>query len=90
MKAMDVMVRNVITVKPDDTVADAVKLLIGNDISALPVVDDDGGAVVGILSEADLVHREEIDTEKCARGGSRRSRQPRPWQRTSPSRTATR
>ena len=49
--------------KPDDTVADAVKLLIGNDISALPVVDD-SGAVIGILSEADLVHREEIDTEK--------------------------
>ena len=27
MKALDVMVRNVVTVKPDDAVADAVRLL---------------------------------------------------------------
>ena len=63
MKAMDVMVRDVVTVRPDDRVADAAKLLISHDISALPVVDA-AGAVVGILSEADLVHREEIGTEK--------------------------
>lgn len=63
MKAMDVMVREVVTVKPDDAVADAIKLLIARDVSALPVVDD-GGHVVGVISEADLIHREEIGTEK--------------------------
>ena len=63
MKAMDVMVRDVVTVKPDDDVAKAVKLLCQHDVSALPVVDDNGG-VVGVISEADLVHRSEIDTEK--------------------------
>ena len=63
MKAMDVMVREVITVSPDDDVADAVQLLADYDVSALPVVDDDEN-VVGIISEADLVHREEIGTEK--------------------------
>jgi CBS domain-containing protein len=63
MKAADVMVHDVITVKPDDDVGHAVKLLLDNDISALPVVGDDG-QVVGVLSEADLVHREEIGTEK--------------------------
>jgi CBS domain-containing protein len=63
MKAIDVMVRDVVTVKPDDDVAKAVKLLIEYDISALPVVDD-GGAVVGILSESDLMRRTEIGTEK--------------------------
>ena len=63
MKAMDVMVRDVITVSPDDDVADAVQLLADYDVSALPVVDDDEN-VVGIISEADLVHREEIGTEK--------------------------
>jgi CBS-domain-containing membrane protein len=63
MKAADVMVRDVITVKPNDEVDHAIKLLVDNDISALPVVDDDG-KVVGVLSEADLIHREEIDTEK--------------------------
>jgi CBS domain-containing protein len=63
MKAMDVMVHDVVTVKPDDDVAHAIKLLAEHDVSALPVVDDDG-TVVGILSEADLVHRSEIGTEK--------------------------
>ena len=63
MKAADVMVRNVITVKPDDDVGHAVKLLLEHDISAPPVVVDDG-KVVGMLSEADLVHRQEIGTEK--------------------------
>ena len=63
MKALDVMVRDVVTVKPDDEVAEAVKLLAEYDISALPVVDD-GSNVVGIISEADLLHRQEIATEK--------------------------
>jgi CBS domain-containing protein len=57
------MVRNVITVKPDDQVAEAVKLLAEHDISALPVVDD-GNNVAGIISEADLLRRQEIGTEK--------------------------
>lgn len=63
MKAADVMVRNVVTVRPEDDIGRAVELLLENDISALPVVGDDG-KVVGVLSEADLIHREEIDTEK--------------------------
>jgi CBS domain-containing protein len=62
MKAMDVMVRDVITIGPDDTVADAAKLIAQNDVSALPVVDEEGH-VVGIISEGDLVNREEIGTE---------------------------
>jgi CBS domain-containing protein len=63
MKAMDVMVREVITVKPDDEVAAAIELLAEHDVSALPVVDD-SGRVVGVLSEADLMRREEIGTER--------------------------
>ena len=63
MKALDVMVRNVVTVKPDDQVTEAIKLLAEHDVSALPVVDD-GNNVVGIISEADLLHRQEIGTEK--------------------------
>src|SRR5215469_3420858 len=62
MNAKDVMVRDVITVKPGDSVAEAAQLLVKNDISALPVVDDEGW-VVGIISEADLMRREEIGTE---------------------------
>jgi len=63
MHAIDVMVRDVVTVRPDTEVADAVKLLAEHDVSALPVVDGEGN-LLGILSEADLIHRVEIGTEK--------------------------
>jgi CBS domain-containing protein len=63
MKAMDVMVRDVVTVKPEADVASAIELLVEHDISALPVIDDDG-SLVGVISEADLVRRSEIGTEK--------------------------
>ncbi|MDF2118527.1 CBS domain-containing protein [Roseiarcaceae bacterium H3SJ34-1] len=63
MKAMDVMNREVVTVGPDTDISEAAKLLTEHDISALPVVDGDRH-VVGILSEADLMRREEIDTGK--------------------------
>lgn len=63
MKAADIMVRDVITVSPDEEVSEAIKLLTDYDISALPVIDDDG-KLVGVLSEADLLHRAEIGTEK--------------------------
>jgi CBS domain-containing protein len=57
------MVRNVIAVKPEDDVGRVVKLLLENDISAVPVIEDDG-KVVGVVSEVDPIHREEIGTEK--------------------------
>lgn len=63
MRAIDVMVRDLVTVHPDTDVAKAVKLLSEHDVSALPVVDDHGH-LVGIISEADLIHRVEIGTEK--------------------------
>jgi CBS domain-containing protein len=63
MHAVDVMVRDVVTVHPDIDVADAIKLLSEHDISALPVVDE-AGNLIGMLSEADLIHRAEIGTEK--------------------------
>lgn len=63
MRAIDVMVRGVVTVHPDTDVAEAVKLLAEHDVSALPVVDDEG-KLLGILSEADLMRRVEIGTEK--------------------------
>ena len=63
MRAIDVMVRDVVTVRPDTDVAEAVKLLAEHDVSALPVVNV-AGNLVGVLSEADLIHRAEIGTEK--------------------------
>ncbi len=63
MQAKDVMTTDVVTVAPDTEVSDIARLLLERHISALPVVDGDGG-VVGIVSEGDLLHRRETDTEK--------------------------
>jgi CBS domain-containing protein len=63
MHAIDVMVRDAVTVRPDTDVANAAKLLAEHDVSALPVVDGEGN-LFGILSEADLIHRAEIGTER--------------------------
>jgi CBS domain-containing protein len=63
MNARDVMVQDVVTVGPDEDVAKALQLLVDHDIGALPVVDGER-RVIGILSEADLLHREKIRTKK--------------------------
>ncbi len=54
IRAKDVMSTNVISVKKDDPIFDAVKLLVEKNISGLPVVDDDM-ILTGILSEKDVV-----------------------------------
>jgi CBS domain-containing protein len=59
MKAEDVMVRDLVTVEPQTSIADAIKLLAEYDVSALPVVGPDNH-LIGILSEADLLEREEL------------------------------
>jgi CBS domain-containing protein len=66
MNASDVMVRDVVTIGPEDEISTAVRLLVDHDISALPVVDADRH-VLGILSEGDLLHREEDGTLKQRR-----------------------
>jgi len=63
MKARDVMVAPVITVKPSNSVTDAAKIFLERRISAVPVVDEHG-KVVGIISEGDLLHRSEAGTER--------------------------
>jgi len=63
MKAMDIMTRNVISVKPDVTVLQAARLMLQHHISGLPVVDGDGN-LVGVLSEGDFLRRRETATER--------------------------
>jgi CBS domain-containing protein len=63
MKARDVMVSPVITVGENVTVRDVAKLLIAKRISAVPVVDG-AEKLVGIVTEADLLHRAEAGTER--------------------------
>lgn len=63
MRARDVMTTTVITVGPQTSVSDIAKLLLDSHISAVPVVDD-GGALVGIVSEGDLIRRADLGTER--------------------------
>jgi CBS domain-containing protein len=59
--AADIMVREVVTIDPDESVARAAALMTANDVSALPVISADG-RLVGIISEADLLRCKEIAT----------------------------
>jgi CBS domain-containing protein len=52
--AGDLMSSNVVTVKPDDTVEQAARLMYHLQVKRLPVVDA-GGYLVGIVSRADLL-----------------------------------
>ena len=62
MHARDVMTTKLITIGQTTTVQEAARLMTENDVSALPVVDEQG-RLLGILSEADLLHRKEIGTQ---------------------------
>lgn len=54
LRAKDVMSTNVISVKKDTPIFVAVRLLAENNISGLPVVEDDM-TLTGLLSEKDVV-----------------------------------
>lgn len=62
MKAMDVMQRELVTTTAETAIDDAVRLMVAHHISGLPVVDA-AGALLGILSEGDLLRRTELGTE---------------------------
>lgn len=62
MKAIDVMVSNVITVTLDQSVQDVAQILLEHRISGVPVLDA-AGDLVGIVSEGDLIRRGDAGTE---------------------------
>jgi len=53
MKVKDLMTRNVILVKPDESLEEVVVKFMKNKISGAPVVDDE--KLVGIISKADIL-----------------------------------
>jgi predicted transcriptional regulator len=63
MQAKDVMTSPVVTVGPDASVMDVARLLLERHISAAPVVDG-SGALLGVVSEGDLMRRQEAGTER--------------------------
>ena len=63
MKAKDIMTTNVVTVAPDATILEAIRIMLQRKISGLPVVDKTG-KVVGMVTEGDFLRRAETGTEK--------------------------
>ena len=63
MQVRDVMTRNVISVKAEEPILTAVRLMLQNRISGLPVVDT-SGALIGIVTEGDFLRRGEIGTTR--------------------------
>lgn len=57
MKVQDVMTRDPKTVSPEASLKEVAQTLMDGRISGLPVVDE-SGAVVGVVSEADIVGKE--------------------------------
>lgn len=60
MRAKDVMSDSVMSISADATVYEAASLLVNAEVSAMPVVDEEGG-MIGIVSEADLLDRGAAD-----------------------------
>lgn len=68
MKAKDIMTSPVITVAPDTPVREIAALLFERRISGVPVLED--GRLVGLVSEADLLHRHELGADRPAQSRS--------------------
>ena len=62
MKAHDVMTRSVMSVQPHQSTQDAAKMLRDKGISAVPVIDANG-VLAGMVSEGDLIGREDWERE---------------------------
>jgi len=63
MRARDVMTSRVVTVAADATIMQAIRLMLTNRVSGLPVVDAKC-EVVGIVTEGDFLRRGEIGTQR--------------------------
>jgi CBS domain-containing protein len=55
LKARDVMTREVITIRPEASLIDAIGQLVNNKISGMPVCDSEG-SIVGMISEKDILN----------------------------------
>ena len=63
MQVRDVMTQNVISVSANETVLKAVRTMLQNRISGLPVIDAEGN-LVGMVTEGDFLRRGEIGTQR--------------------------
>lgn len=63
MKAQDVMTQYVTAIGPDDSLSKAIRIMLQNKISGLPVLDAHG-LLVGMITEGDLLRRAETATQR--------------------------
>jgi CBS domain-containing protein len=63
MKAREIMTLEVVSVSPDASIVEAVRLMLQNRISGLPVVDRQG-MLVGVVTEGDFLRRAETGTQR--------------------------
>jgi CBS domain-containing protein len=63
MEAGQIMTSPTITISPGASVRQAIKMMLDNHVSGLPVVDENG-VLAGVVSEGDLLRRAEIGTER--------------------------
>jgi CBS domain-containing protein len=56
LTAKDIMTKDVITVTPDTSIEKLASILVQNEISGVPVVDD-AGTLFGMVTENDLISR---------------------------------
>ena len=61
MKARNVMTQPVISIRPNTSILEAVRIMLQNKISGLPVLDD-SGSLIGIVTEGDFLRRVETGT----------------------------
>src|SRR3954468_11142710 len=63
MLARQLITSEVIAVGPETSIVEAIKSMLDNHVSGLPVVDA-AGQLIGIISESDFIRRAEIGTER--------------------------
>lgn len=63
MKAKDIMSKNIIFARPDETIKEVSLKMLKNKISGLPIIDN-SGKIVGIISQTDIVKLSEKYNEK--------------------------
>ena len=63
MQVKDVMTRNVVSVRANEPIVRAARVMLQNRISGLPVIDADGD-LVGIVTEGDFLRRSELGTQR--------------------------
>lgn len=63
MRVRDIMTKPVASIRPTTPIAGVARFLLDHAVSAAPVLDE-AGVLLGVVSEADLMHRDELGTAK--------------------------